>query len=248
MSDESAAAIFAKFSPSRRPDIKHSEMSRPRTQVPTLKFKEPPIAESSIETNLYVLAELANWVTELFAQPFTLEVDDEEGAFSYTPDALLKAYGRWVVVECKPVREYFDTKTVDRHSRIRQALVEHTLAFIVIDEIDVGGSELQDNISQLWRVRLAAELESKAYDLAKKVQQQGAATVDELLSEGFRLFEVHRALASQIVFADLCKLIGNDTVIFPADFCDPRALLWKLRPKRGMRTMPAAPDIWEPSL
>lgn len=235
--------ILNRFEPSRRPNIKETSLSRPRTLIPTRKFCADPIAESFIEAQLYTLAELQGWITELVVQPFTIRIMDALGTNLYTPDALICADGAWKVVECKGVRDLFDEGVVSLLRRAENAVGSEGLDLVVIDEIDVGGWALQDNLSQLWRVHRAIELEKESVRLGEMTSASGLLTIGEALSSGFHMFHIYKAIADGLIYADLQREMAVDTILRSQDFSDPRAILWKLRKRKNFAYAAAADDI-----
>lgn len=213
------------------------KMSRVRTIVAVnrLAHLRPVVGESLVESNLYMWCELIDHIMAIEVQPFSTTLNIDGRQTRYTPDALILTRTGEYVVECKPSREYFDKDFDDFVRAARGHFEQFGLKFVVIDEHDVGGWDLQANLCQLWRALRAPQLHDAAVSVSAHVQraiEQGRpelATIGASLQRGYSSFAVHRALATGLIGADLHSRLARQTALLSKPIDGARGVLSKLR-------------------
>lgn len=204
------------------------QFGRMRTRTAS-RFSADLVSESLLEVMLHQAVELLPWIQAAISQPFTTQVRGPDGSsFDYTPDALLFADGRWTVVECKPAREYLKTETAQRLEYARTHFDSKDLRFVVIDEFDVGGRSLQENLARIWRVRKADELDARAHAASAHFRDGLQESFSHLISLGHSAVAIDRALCLGLLHCDLSKP-KDEAVLQRSRFGDWRDLLHKLR-------------------
>jgi len=216
------------FPPCRRRPTLRANMLQMRTLVASIRFMLTPSGESGIETAFCIAAELSPYVLDVGTQLFTCEVRDDDGVFTYTPDAVVLTCLGACVVECKPFWKRADVAWGARCNRLHDYFATYGLRFVIIDELDVFGSTLRNNLAWLWHLRRAMEFEPAADRLVGMLHEGGALTIDTALSRGFTRFQIGHALATRRCFANLHHELGGDALLRPAPYGDYRDLLSKL--------------------
>ncbi|MGN6529549.1 MAG: Tn7 transposase TnsA N-terminal domain-containing protein [Burkholderiaceae bacterium] len=258
--------ISSQFRKSAHPNLRY-KMSRVRTIVATNRVIHirPVVAESLIEANLYMWCELIRHVMAIEVQPFTIMLVIDGKQRRYTPDALILTRTSAYIVECKPSREYFDPEFQKLVAAAMAYFAEFELQFVVIDETDVAGWDLQANLSQLWRAWRAPQLETPALSVSAHVRralEQGCrahATIGGCLDLGHSEFAVHRALASGFISANLHAPLTREAMLWSQPLQGAYAVLSKLhemqqqtRQSHSLRMAPAidwglVPAFWSAS-
>lgn len=246
--------VISLFPPNSRRNLRHNMWTiRTVVSVRRLKHLHRVIAESFIESNLYMWCELVRSVMAIEVQPFTVEFELEGKMRRYTPDALVLTRLKAFVVECKPAREYFLPEFQAFVVAARAYFASFGLEYVVVDEMDVAGWSLQTNLALLWRAHDSTELLPQAHAIegwlrdADACEFSGGLTVAECLKRGASIFAVHCALANEQAHADLHKPITVATRLHSLciePFC---AVLSKLRAQLHPAVLPAPglPSIWQ---
>lgn len=221
-------------------------MSRMRTHVATMRFKQAPIVESKIEHGLALACEFSHLVDEVVFQPFTAHMQFDGKDTRYSPDAVIHTSHGIYVVECKSFRHCCLQKWRDFFADARQFFKQYDLRYVVVDENDVASKALMDNFSQLSRLRLASELDAKMENLMSIVDHEKSVSMRQLEEMKFSGHDVLRALATRRVFSNIHIAFSPDSEIRNTPFRDHRDLLSKLgnAPKAELETVATLQEVY----
>lgn len=199
-----------------------------RTYVATMRFNQAPIVESKIEHGLALACEFSHTVEDVVFQPFTAQMQFEGKDTQYTPDALITTLDAGhVVVECKSFRHCCMQKWMDFFATARHFFKEYELSFVVVDENDVASKALMDNFSQLWRLRVATELDAKMENLLAIVDREKSISIGQLEDMKFSRHEVLRSITTRHLLTNFHTTFSSETEVRNTPFYDHRDLLSK---------------------
>ena len=161
-----------------QPDAKQLKVRRivtvrgraPRGYFPSLKTQELAQFESLVEEDALRVLEVASHVLSYRTQPVVLVLTDDQGAFKYTPDVVVRtAQAQAHYLEVKPDSFVHSEQKVRRLQRVLLGMRRAGHSWSLLLESDLRKDGLQTELKELLRLRpargrLSSESDTSQWD------------------------------------------------------------------------------------
>jgi hypothetical protein len=128
----------------------------PRGYFPSLKAQELAQFESLVEEDALRVLEVSSYVLSYQTQPVVLVLTDDQGAFNYTPDVVVRtAQAQAHYLEVKPDSFVNSEQKVHRLQRILLGMRRAGHRWSLLLESDLRNDGLQKELKELLRLRPA---------------------------------------------------------------------------------------------